>query len=118
VQFFCIYIWEAHPEDGWQVPSNLHDQILYRQPKTDDARAAIAQTCLLRLNLDMPMLLDTQANEVDSLYAAWPERLYLLDHAGIVTYRSDPGPWGFDVDAWEEAIRTRLGLAPRNSTVR
>jgi type I thyroxine 5'-deiodinase len=94
--------------DGWQVPNNLKDQVFYHQPTTADERAEVASVCVLRLDLQMPTLLDTMSDEVDALYAAWPERLYLIDPAGVIAYRSDPGPWGFDVPAWEQAIRRMI----------
>ena len=56
----------------------------------------------------MPMLLDEMSNDVDTAYAALPERLYVIDPAGRITYRSEPGPWGFNMDDWEKAIREVL----------
>ena len=79
VQFYCVYIQEAHPTDGRQSAQNLVDGILYEQPKSIKEREELAQVCVLRLNLKMPMLLDDMSNEVDRLYAALPDRLYLLD---------------------------------------
>ena len=95
-----MYIQEAHPIDGWQVPMNLTDDAEFRQPSCYDERAEVAEACVLRLNFEMPMLLDNMANQVDEAYSALPERLYLLDSQGVILYRSEQGPWGFDVDAW------------------
>jgi len=100
------------------VPNNLLDQVLYRQPTTADERAEVAAACVLHLNLRMPTLLDTMANEVDALYAAWPERLYVIDRDGVIAYRSDPGPWGFDVAAWEQAIERAVSHPPQGKTAR
>ena len=99
-----MYIQEAHPTDGWQVPMNLTDEVVFEQPTTDDERAEVAEACVLRLNFEMPMLLDDVTNQVDTAYSALPERLYLLDPEGVILYRSEQGPWGFDVDAWLRAI--------------
>ena len=108
MQFFCVYIQEAHPEDGWQVLINLEQEIVYTQPKTEDQRVEIAAACMLDLELELPMLLDAMTNEVDTAYAALPERLYVIDAEGKIAYRGDPGPWGFDADGWEEAIQAQL----------
>ena len=81
---------------------------MYDQPTKEIERAAIAGTCALQLELKMPVLLDKMSNEVDTAYSALPERLYAIDREGIITWRSEPGPWGFDVDAWEQAIRELL----------
>jgi hypothetical protein len=108
VDFFCVYIQEAHPEDGWQVLMNLDQQIRYKQPKTIEERSEVAQACVLRLKFAMPMLLDAMSNEVDVAYSALPERLYVIGRDGRIAWRSGPGPWGFDVDGWEQAIRAEL----------
>ena len=86
------------------MPQNLEQDIVFDQPKTETDRAEAAEACLLNLNFRFPMALDEMSNAVDNAYAALPDRLYLVDANGIVQYRSDPGPWGFDVDAWEKAI--------------
>jgi len=111
VQFYCVYIQEAHPTDGRQSAQNLVDGILYEQPKSIKEREELAQVCVLRLNLKMPMLLDDMSNEVGRLYAALPDRLYLLDEHGVVIFRTVVGSPGFDVDAWYAAIRRHVGVA-------
>ena len=102
--FLLVYIQEAHPSDGWQVPQNLEQDIVIDQARTEEERGAAAEACALNLRLALPMALDDMANTVDEAYAALPDRLYLVDADGIVRYRSEPGPWGFDMDAWERAI--------------
>lgn len=104
-----MYIREAHPEDEWQVPVNHTDDVVFHQPRTLDERAAVAEACVLRLQLAMPTLLDEMDDAVDRAYAALPERLYVIDAEGTVTHQAGPGPWGFDVDAWERAIQDVLG---------
>lgn len=111
VQFYCVYIQEAHPTDGRQTAQNLIDKVLYEQPKSIEEREELAQVCALRLNLKMPMLLDNMSNEVDSLYAALPDRLYLLDEKSVVIFRTAVGSPGFDVDAWYAAIQRQVGVA-------
>jgi hypothetical protein len=104
VEFLCVYIQEAHPEDGWQTQSNREQGIVFEQPKTEDERAVIAESCVLGLNLEIPMAMDDIENRVDNAYIALPDRLYVIDREGNIFYRSDPGPMGFDVNAWEKAV--------------
>ncbi len=104
VQFFCVYIQEAHPTDGWQVAANLEAGVLHAQPQSIEERAQVAQTCAVKLDLRMPMLLDDMTNEVDTKYAALPGRLYVLDAEGTVLFKSVMGSMGFDVEAWAKAI--------------
>ena len=108
-ELLCVYIQEAHPSDGWQVLMNVDQQVVYAQPKTEDDRAAIAETCVLGMDLKLPMLLDRLSNDVDLAYAALPERLYVIDREGTIVHRSEPGPWGFDVDAFEAALQAEIG---------
>lgn len=110
IDFYLVYIREAHPSDGWQVRSNLDDKLEFLEPKTEDERAEMASVCMLDLGFTMPMLLDTMENEVDNKYAALPERLYVLDKDGNVFFRGIMGSRGFDVDTWREAVRAQAAL--------
>ena len=109
VDFYCVYIQEAHPDDGWQVRPNLDDSIILNAPGTLDERAAIAEVCMLRLNMAMPMLLDDMTDQADRLYDALPERLYLLDEKGIVRFKTVAGSHGFKPEDWARAIADMVG---------
>lgn len=69
-----------------------------------EERVSVAQVCIGHLQLAMPMLLDDMRNSTDLAYAALPERLYVVGTDGTVVYKSAPGPFGFDVGGWEQAI--------------
>jgi len=103
-----VYIQEAHPVDGWQVDPNVAEGILYHQPTSTDEREAVAEACVLTMKLSIPTLIDDMANTVDLAYAALPDRLYLIDAAGRVAFKSGQGPWGFKPDDLEAAIERVL----------
>ena len=109
VSFFVVYIQEAHPSDGWQIPPNEQEGVVYEQPKTAAEREALAQDCVLQLKLSIPTLIDEMTNAVDRAYAALPERLYLIDADGRIAYKSEPGPWGFKPQELEAAIGEMVG---------
>lgn len=109
VQFFTIYIEEAHPEDGWALPKNREAGIEYTQPTTTEGRAEIAEVCAVRLDMKMPMLLDDIENRVDIAYAAHPVRIFVIDENGAVFHRSGMGPRDLDVDGAIEAVETLAG---------
>ena len=112
IDFYCVYIKEAHPEDsdgGYRTQRNADLGILIDQPTDIDEREAAASACVLALNLEMPMLLDDMTNQVDEAYIAWPDRLFVIDADGIVTYRGEQGPRGFLPDVWEAAIHELTG---------
>jgi hypothetical protein len=104
VEFFVVYIREAHPTDEWQVESNESEGILFAQPTTLDARSDIAQVCSLKLDLPIPTLIDDMENSTDRKYYALPDRLYLIGRDGRVAYRGGPGPFGFVASELERAI--------------
>jgi len=108
MEFFVVYVQEAHPTDGWQADSNVTDGVLYRQHQDHDEREDMAQTCSLALSLDIPTLIEEMNNEIDEAYGAAPERLYVVGKDGRVTYHGGVGPNFFDVDEWEQAIELCL----------
>ena len=104
IDFFIVYVQEAHPTDGWQADSNLTDGVLFRQHQGYDEREEVAQTCSLDMHLSIPVLIEEMDNAIDEAYGAAPERLYVIDADGKVAYHGGVGPNFFDVDEWEEAI--------------
>jgi hypothetical protein len=104
VEFFVIYVQEAHPTDGWQVDSNVAEGILFQQHQSYAERQAVAATCSLDLHLSVPILVEEMDNAIDEAYGAAPERLYLIGADGRVAYHGGAGPHFFDLDEWEHAI--------------
>ena len=47
--------------------------------------------------------------QIEEKYKAWPERLYVLDANGLVTWKSGLGPHLFDPDGFEDAIKALAG---------
>lgn len=105
--FLLIYIREAHPEDGWQLDINHAQNVVYDQPVTIAERAAIAQDCIRRHAIEMPVAIDDMDDTINKLYSGSPERLYLLDTNGIVRHRSVPGPFKLDaIEAWYDTLKS------------
>lgn len=104
VKFLCVYIQEAHPSDGWQVEANLEQDVIHTSPTNMAEREALAEVCMLKLALDMPMVVDDMEDTIDSAYNALPERLYLLNADGKVVFKTVAGSHGFDPEAWAVAI--------------
>ena len=105
-KFFSVYIREAHAEGEDQVPRNLDEDVIFEQPATTDERAEVAAACMLRYNFSFPMLLDNMENEAEEKYNSWPDRLYLIGSDGKIAYQGGMGPLYFDVDEFEDAVRT------------
>lgn len=111
IEFFLIYIREAHPSDGWQTPQNLYDDVVYDAPKTEDDRAEIASACQIAMDIRLPMLIDTMENEVEGKYVSEPIRLFVIDPNGVITFNGAQGPRGYDLEKWDAAIRQAIGKA-------
>ncbi|MBT7759116.1 MAG: deiodinase [Rhodospirillaceae bacterium] len=106
VQFYIVYIREAHPDNGWQVPNNLIEDVLYDEPTTDEARTDVAAACQIALDLHMPMLVDDIDNDIDEKYVGLPMRLFLVDGDGKIAYAGEKGPFGWDDVGFEETLKT------------
>ena len=105
-RFLTVYIQEAHPTDEWAMDSNDEAGICYAQPRTLADRLAIARDLVARGNWKLPLVVDPIENPADTLYAAWPERLYVVGTDGRIAYKGKTGPFGFEpdeVDAWLDA---------------
>ena len=107
VAFYVVYIQEAHPVDFWQTSTNLREHVLVSSPKTVEERAAVAGTCLVRLGVKLPAVIDGPDDSVERAYTRWPDRLYLIDTEGRVAYKSAAGPFGFNPQDLEAAIISR-----------
>jgi len=106
--FYIVYIQEAHPSDIWQMESNVRQHVVFGTPKSNEERTEIAGACVRNLHLTSPALLDPLDNPTERAYTGWPDRLYVIDRAGKVGYKSEPGPFGFHAAEMEGALKTVL----------
>jgi Iodothyronine deiodinase len=111
IEFLMIYIHEAHPTDGWQTPQNLYDDVVYLEPQNEDERAEIANACQIGLDIQWPLLLDRIDNSTEKNYVSEPIRLFVIDRDGKVTFNGAQGPFGFDMDKWEDALKEIISPA-------
>lgn len=111
-EFLFIYVREAHPIDGWRASGNDRVDITIAQPKNYEDRVRVAQTCQQHLDLDLPFLVDTIDDAVGAKYSGMPSRLYLIDRAGKVAYKSGRGPFGFKPAELEQSLLLLLAEQP------
>jgi hypothetical protein len=93
--FYLVYIREAHAEDEWTMPANDDGDIRFFQPETLEERCEIASTCIDRMSITLPTIVDGIDDPTMTPYGGWPERIYVIDEAGRITYQGEQGPWGF-----------------------
>jgi hypothetical protein len=106
VAFYAVYIQEAHPSDIWQMSSNVRDNVIVRNPRSDAERGQVAESCVRTLGIHFPALIDGIDNTIEMQYTGWPDRMFLIDRAGKVAYKSEPGPFGFHPADLDAALRT------------
>jgi hypothetical protein len=94
-EFVLVYVKEAHPEDEWQMEVNEREKVVFRQPTTFEARMEIAQKFVEVMDVKTTCLVDDIANTAGICYAAWPERLYVIDTTGRIAYKGGMGPFDF-----------------------
>ena len=103
-----MYIREIHPTDGWQVKENEEQGVLYRQHQSMEERVSVGETCMTKLALEMPALVDEMDDGVATAYAGVPERLYLVGRDGRIAYKGGVGPMFFQPSEWEQVIANYL----------
>ena len=106
--FYVVYIQEAHPIDAWQVSDNLKDDVLVASTMTADERLKVAGLCVKNLGIEMPALVDGPDNRVERDYPGWPDRLYVVDRDGRISYTSAAGPFGFKPAEVEATLKRLL----------
>jgi type I thyroxine 5'-deiodinase len=85
------------------MDSNEKENVCYPQPRTLEQRVAIANDFVKRFHYDVPIAVDDMNNSAESAYAAWPERLYVVDENGKIVFKGGVGPFGYhpeEVEAW------------------
>ena len=98
--FYVVYIQEAHASDSWRLAGNVS----VATPHSFDERGAVASSCVRKLGIEMPALVDGVENTTEAAYTGWPDPLYLIDRQGRVAYKSGPGPFGFHPAELQSAL--------------
>ena len=112
MQFYVVYIREAHAIDS-RSPSGGGENPILEDPFTLPERREVANVCLTKLEMsELPALVDELDDAVSVAYAAWPDRLYLVDVEGRIAYHGGRGPFGFDPEEFARAIVAVLGRTP------
>ena len=90
------------------MDSNVEEGVLIANHVTIEDRFAAARAGIERLGLTMPVFVDRMDDAVSNAFAAWPERIYVLDATGRVAHAGGPGPFEFDPDAAAAALEVLL----------
>jgi len=86
------------------MASNVRDNVVFKSPRDYEERSLVAGTCVRKLGIKFPALVDNFQNTTETAYTGWPDRMYLIDGSGRVAYKSRPGPFGFKPDELRAAL--------------
>jgi len=90
------------------MPSNIRQGVVFNSPLNYGERTVVADSCVRRLNIRVPALIDNFQNSTELAYTGWPDRLYVIDRDGRVAFKTTPGPFGFDTVPMEAALKKVL----------
>ena len=90
------------------MESNIKDNVVFASPKDENERASVAGSCVRKLGIEIPAVLDEFGNSTENAYTAWPDRIYVIDANGNVAYKSKPGPFGFKSGELKAALERTL----------
>jgi iodothyronine deiodinase-like protein len=93
---------------------NEKENVVFSNPKHYDERTNLAGTCAINLGIEFPALVDTIENTTEIAYTAWPDRLYVIDRAGRIAFKSDAGPFGFRTDRLSSALESLVSSETSN----
>lgn len=82
--------------------------MVYDQPQTIERRVEIAREFIETMDYQMEVVVDPIDNSAEQAFAAWPERLYILDRHGKVAYKGGMGPHDFRIDEVKSWLRERF----------
>jgi type I thyroxine 5'-deiodinase len=85
----------------------MYKHICFDQPKQIRERMEIALDYIQQTEYSLPLVLDNMDNSCAKAYAAWPERLYVLEQ-GRVAYKGDMGPDGYKPEELEQWLNNRF----------
>jgi type I thyroxine 5'-deiodinase len=98
------------------MDSNVESDVVFDQPRTFEARMDLARTFMDRMKVESETLVDDERNTALACYAAWPERIYVIDRSGRIVFKGGMGPFYFDPDGLREFLTTLPSSAPQTSS--
>lgn len=103
VDFYTIYLAEAHAEDHWPIGSTIK----VNAHQTINDRLQAAQYLIDELHWPIPVYCDNMQDEFLELFAAWPLRFYIV-HDYTLKYIAEPEGASFSVSDLSCALQQQM----------
>jgi hypothetical protein len=101
--FLAVYVLEAHSSDHWPLGFKRSD---VPQHRSLEERLEVARRWSACVRFPFEMVVDTMSNEFNARYAAWPERLHIIDEQGRIALIQLPLPYGDgSASVWSDDVR-------------
>jgi len=104
VSFVLVYIREAHSAGSWQSTINARENIALSPAATTEEKVNHAALCIRKLHIPYAAVVDSMDGKTEQAYASWPSRIYLVDRAGKIAFRTRLGELDFSPKQVEDAI--------------
>ncbi len=79
INFLTIYILEAHAIDTWPIGSDVQ----FKQTHSLEERMVPCKAFINDNNYEFPVRIDAPPDPFNTLFAAWPLRMYVIDTDGV-----------------------------------
>ena len=91
------------------MSSNVRQKVVFASPRSQQERTSVADACVRNLHIEIPALLDDFSNQTENAYTGWPDRLYVIDRAGRIAFKSGAGPFGFEPGGVQATLQRLTG---------
>ena len=92
--------------DGWALGKTS----VIVDPKNQEERQGAATQCTQSYGFEFPTVVDDMLDSTAIQYAAWPERMFVIDPDGRVAFSGGLGPSAFHVRKGGRAVDSKTGL--------
>ena len=109
--FLLVYIREAHAgSQTWQSTRNQRENIDLAPATTLAEKRDHASMCSRQLHLGFPAVVDGMDGAVETAYAAWPSRAFVIGSDGRVIYSTRLTELDFHAEDMESALKKAVAL--------
>lgn len=105
IPFLLVYIREAHSATDWQSTRNKPGDVVLAQATDVQEKESHAMMCSRKLHLPFPAVVDGMDDAVESAYAAWPSRVFIVGPDGRIAYSTRLTQLDFHPEAMEAVLR-------------
>lgn len=105
VDFLTVYLKEAHPTGGWEAPGQ--PWVVAEAVDTQE-RLAVARDFFTKVSLRGQLAVDGVENHAPVLFAAMPDRIFVINADRRFVHVQEKGPFGYQPDHVASFLESQL----------